>query len=42
MNVEGCYSVQDENSGDDPHSGNIEDHDADVIMEIKKRIRKVS
>ena len=42
MNVEGCYFCQDENSGDDPHCGNIEDHDDDVIMVIKKRMRKVS
>ena len=42
MNVEGCYSVQDENSGDEQHCGNIEDHDDDVIMVIKKRMRKVS
>ena len=46
MNVEGCYFCQDEkeNSGDDPHCGNIEDHDddVDVIRVIKKRKRKVS
>ena len=44
MNVEGCYFCQDEkeNSGEGPRCGNIEDHDDDVIMVIKKRMRKVS
>ena len=37
MNVEGCYFCQDETGSDDPHCGNIEDHDDDVIMVIKKR-----
>ena len=32
MNVEGCYFCQDETGSDDPHCGNIEDHDDDVTM----------